>query len=977
MAFPMLPAATGFGFASLTNAFASFFNSGRQREVQIELHQDSQRFQAERDRRAEEFALAKAKLDYTIQFGRDEQSREFQAEQGALTREHQSREAAIQRFFQERENQLNRESQRELTELVQNREDLRQKDRQQHDRVMQADRQRHELEVQQKSQAFALYQMYLQMREQRQSKEYDRVMARHPLHLTPTTILEWYEAYQQGDRPLPPLVIISPPTLAFDRYNPNNTNPYLGEMSKSLEEEVRVFFETYGKSARHPVRYISRLWDTKMMAADTAASHLHALFKTIPTVVLELEAEEALFNFRFFSWDMGDEHYQSRTILSQFSLKQLVFDIQKDLARHWATEKPLLEAAGLNVAALIAVENSAEAIDEHNLKMLQTEMQLRKAKSDRSLPYLVSIKGVERLKQYLRCLTCLVAGLAIDDYHLSRYGTTPQLPSLMGSFLTDLPELEAHSLLDHLVQHYQDLTAELIKAGSWRMPEVAIEMAEQLSQLPLAHRQAKALIDLSISCWLSQRQIDPGNNALEAMAAALSIADRDYVETLNAARKNLGKTQQLDIAVSCYFRGMRRLETREHGAARADFDQVISLNPHADAYFQRALACMGLEEYQSAVNDLDQVVMLQPNRAEAYEYRGDVYRQLGNYETALANYNQAQSLGSQTAKTKRDDLQRWWQDSQRQQKAQDYFNGGVYHFEKGNYEQALADFEQAHQHGHREARQKAQEVKAEQERRKNLIYKLPNGGGDLEFVWVPAGVLKMEGGHEVTLKEFRISKYPITQRQYFAIMKTNPSHFTADLVQSEEKKPIDSGNKIDRPVESGKISKFARPVEQVTWDQAGEFCTKLSGQDYMGKQKVSLPSETQWEWAARGATLSKGYTYAGSNTVQEVAWYDQNSKSKTHPVGQLKGNELEIHDMSGNVWEWCMDNWTDSPNVLPRGGTPYKGGDSSGHAVRGGSWDINSSDCRCARRVRFDDRINIQGFRVVLLDLSGVSGVSL
>ena len=279
----------------------------------------------------------------------------------------------------------------------------------------------------------------------------------------------------------------------------------------------------------------------------------------------------------------------------------------------------------------------------------------------------------------------------------------------------------------------------------------------------------------------------------------------------------------------------------------------------------------------------------------------------------------------------------------------------------------MANFQQAHQYGHAEARQKIKEVQAEMERRKNLIYKLPNGGGDLEFVWVPGGVLTMEGGHQVTLKEFRISKYPITQRQYHAIMGNNPSHFTANLVASEELKPIDSGNKIDRPVEPGKISKFDRPVEQVTWQDACNFCTALSGQDYMGKQTVSLPSETQWEWAARGATKSKGYIYAGSQDLNTVGWYDQNSKGKTHPVGQKTANELEIHDMSGNAWEWCMDNWQGSMNVLPKDGTPLaSGGNSSAHTVRGGAWFLNSSLCTVSYRNGGNRSSDDIGFRVVL-----------
>ena len=222
-----------------------------------------------------------------------------------------------------------------------------------------------------------------------------------------------------------------------------------------------------------------------------------------------------------------------------------------------------------------------------------------------------------------------------------------------------------------------------------------------------------------------------------------------------------------------------------------------------------------------------------------------------------------------------------------------------------------------------------------------INYDLPNNGGTLELIRIPAGTLVMEdGGHRVTLQEFYMGKYAVTQRQYEAVMNNNPARFTGDL---------------------------DRPVEQVNWNDAVSFCDRLGEID--GK-KVQLPSETQWEWAARGATESKGYTYAGSNDLDEVGWYTENSNNTTHPVGQKAPNELGLYDMSGNVWEWCQDNWTSNANVLPQDGTPLtNGGDNDYRAVRGGSWYDGSDNCRSGYRYSDnpDGSINHRGFRVVLL----------
>ncbi|MFZ9740170.1 MAG: SUMF1/EgtB/PvdO family nonheme iron enzyme, partial [Prochlorotrichaceae cyanobacterium] len=224
----------------------------------------------------------------------------------------------------------------------------------------------------------------------------------------------------------------------------------------------------------------------------------------------------------------------------------------------------------------------------------------------------------------------------------------------------------------------------------------------------------------------------------------------------------------------------------------------------------------------------------------------------------------------------------------------------------------------------------------------NLSFDLPNNGGKLELIAVPAGTLVMRGGHRVQLPTFHIGKYPVTQRQYQAVMNNNPSHFSGQ----------------------------DNPVEQVSWHNAQAFCTELTKiLKRQGGYEVNLPSETMWEWAARGATKSKGYTYAGSNKLDEVGWYYNNSGNKTHPVGQKKPNELGIYDMSGNVWEFCLDNWTKNARQLPLDGTPLtNGGDSHLRALRGGSFNYYARNARSADRnwVRHDFSGFNGSFRLIL-----------
>jgi formylglycine-generating enzyme required for sulfatase activity len=140
--------------------------------------------------------------------------------------------------------------------------------------------------------------------------------------------------------------------------------------------------------------------------------------------------------------------------------------------------------------------------------------------------------------------------------------------------------------------------------------------------------------------------------------------------------------------------------------------------------------------------------------------------------------------------------------------------------------------------------------------------------------------------HTVTVSSFYMDKTEVTQAEYRKVMGKNPSRFSG----------CDDC-----------------PVESVSWHDANEYAKKV------GKR---LPTEAEWEYAARGGSKSKGYTYSGSNGIDAVGWYDDNSDDKTHPVAQKQPNELGLYDMSGNVWEWCSDrygSYSSSPQNNPQG----------------------------------------------------------
>ena len=153
------------------------------------------------------------------------------------------------------------------------------------------------------------------------------------------------------------------------------------------------------------------------------------------------------------------------------------------------------------------------------------------------------------------------------------------------------------------------------------------------------------------------------------------------------------------------------------------------------------------------------------------------------------------------------------------------------------------------------------------------------------------------------------------------------------------------------------------PMYYVSWEEAKEFCRRLSQQT--GKT-YRLPTEAEWEYAARGGKKAEGTKYSGSNSISSVAWYTDNSNGSTHPCGTKQANVLGIYDMSGNVWEWCEDRYG---NYLSYDTNNPKGASSgSGRVLRGGCWGNGARGCRVSDRGSRGPgiRINIYGFRVVL-----------
>ena len=251
---------------------------------------------------------------------------------------------------------------------------------------------------------------------------------------------------------------------------------------------------------------------------------------------------------------------------------------------------------------------------------------------------------------------------------------------------------------------------------------------------------------------------------------------------------------------------------------------------------------------------------------------------------------------------------------------------------------------------------KKQKAKVEPETITNSIgmqFKLiPTGEfmmGSEEFDW-------LKPVHTVKIRTpFYLGIYPVTQREWKAIMGNNPSYFKGDDL----------------------------PVESVSWNEVQDFIKKLNKKE--GTNKYRLPTEAEWEYAARAGTTTQ-YSFGDDESeLGQYAWYVENSGSrapkkgdffgynkddwlenkwngKTHPVGQKKPNPWGLYDMHGNVWEWVQDEWHDSYYNPPTDGSAWEDGSGANRVFRGGSWIYVARCCRSASR-----DFNVPGFRYIFL----------
>ena len=928
----------------------SQLNADRQRELQEyiqdcnrRLQQDSQEFQRWKFEQEKFLQLALSQYGRETQMILEEKRQGMQMEQMKF----QYLQQKDNQEFQVQLSQLNADRQRELQEYIQDCNRRLQQDSQEFQRWKFEQEKFLQLALSEYGRETQLIVAAYHRETALKMPEVNKIFDVWPLTIYPSQILE---PSQRSPRP-PIRVIIAPPKLNFDKNDPRVEKLRDFQPETALNSKLLHFIgENYPlQDSQRSIDFISSAWDTKRARGKAAIKALHSMLQSESILVLESEIDGDYLELRWGFW-AANEPEPTYEMLYRFRYWDLVENSIKERCRKIRAQRERLREQQINPAIF-------SEIDLTNLKMLETEEKLIELKEDisyASLPYRSTAKDFEVVTDWLGMNHCWRVALFADIYYLTRNYTVPLLPQLLPQLF---PGGVKPELVEHIIQLYDRTLEDLALERSHLIPDLRLDLALRFAHLSNL-TYAKAEVIKSLQSFIHIRQNIMANDleaCLLAVKKYLTVSDRDYVDQLNHVFAQVEIDEKIDLADCCYQRAM---EYYGNGAAQSsisDFTQSIALRENLAAYYYRALAHIQLQEYATAIADLTQVVNCAALDTlvdgfnllgSAYERRGLVYYKLYDYHSAIPDFDRAFDLGVTTAAKEREIIYRGLESDE---------------LKSFNFETVTVN-------------RRGEIIERET---KQTQYFNENFGEytTLEMVVIPGGTFMMgspkeEGSpsekpqHEVTIQSFFMGKYQVTQAQWKAVaalplvnrkLKPNLSHFKG----------------------------ANRPVEQVSWQDAVEFCDRLSRHT---KRQYRLPSEAEWEYACRAGTTTPFHfgetittdlaNYQGTDN-EKYKWsgsYGQGPKGvykeETTEVGSFGvANNFGLYDMHGNVWEWCQDSWHSNYKGAPIDGSAWLDNEESSNRklLRGGSCDYLPGNCRSACRLSnlLDDYYLNIGFRVV------------
>ncbi|NJL43622.1 MAG: tetratricopeptide repeat protein, partial [Pseudanabaena sp. SU_2_4] len=466
-----------------------------------------------------------------------------------------------------------------------------------------------------------------------------------------------------GSGIVPLQILLHIPTL-----NPEDNLLGLADIFKELEARLQHFCRTYATQGR-PVQLLARDWFSSTFSGKAAINDLFTLLKTESILALESDvfAETLYLHLGYWGFSCADYRYQPSAL--EIDLRECLNSFAKKSAMDWW--KGLKQSTAKGISPEQYSQNydpGTVQIFIDNLKAIEQEQKVRQSgmtANPLDLLYTFQPQDFTRLREHIANFYCILLGLHLDEYFLlnlmPKSRLRPLLPQMLSRLVADMPPQEIAQVEKQIVMRYQLLYKLLAEREPFSYPDLFLDLALSLSDLP-EQAWSKSQIANSITSWLELRGISHMHgvsefaNLLDAITANATLADRGYLNKLNQCLAAIGHNRSISLGATWVAQGASKYEADDYKGAIADFTQAIELdNLHVEAYLQRGQAYTNLGKYQQAIDDYSKAIELRPNSAKAYNYRGNAYRELGECKIAIADYDRSLTIdpNSTTAKSDR------------------------------------------------------------------------------------------------------------------------------------------------------------------------------------------------------------------------------------------------------------------------------------------------------------------------------------
>jgi hypothetical protein len=539
--FPLLTAAQSIFASSGINLLSSGFSNLSRIKADFELTSQREDFQKHLEEQRQNFEMQRVEYQLIQQMHMQKDQQLFLSQQAEENFLRSLKLANLNAAHAERLQNIRLEW-----------EDLWRKNKEKFELALAKAREEHEIKLQQYNRETALMIAQFNLQATLTLEKYKEMREAYPLQTSPQVLLEFYRRKYIGQQKIvPPMIVISPPALEFERF-PHAAQGF-SRLESTLNDELARFLQQGypPDSLERPAKYLGFDWKSKSFRGQVAMGSLHATFFAIPTIILESKVDGDMFKLYVGWWNMLEEDFNYKPVIT-IPWKEIVYNIARKYAREWEHDRVSL----INAQKPLQDIARRGGDDEKNFLILEEEEEDQRIRRKSKHDYRYNVnedKYMKELAEFWGICHCLFAAIALDQYHLSTRWIRPKLPELLPDLLAIIPLQSAKDqLVKYVVFEYQGIYQNLYKALAndqvkeqhFLIPMFALDLAYSLSFLP-EKSYAVQQIQHSLAIWLKLHHCDDVKQVHDffIMQDILQASDETYIEKLEDCVIAVGKNQ--------------------------------------------------------------------------------------------------------------------------------------------------------------------------------------------------------------------------------------------------------------------------------------------------------------------------------------------------------------------------------------------------------------------------------------------------